>query len=156
VCELLFAALAEILPDRVPAGTKGTVCQVGFGGQDPRGGYYCFYETLAGGYGARKQTDGPDAVQKHFQNTQNAPVEETEMNYPVRIPRYALIPDSDGAGRMRGGLGLCREYLFVGHDAVFTTLADRAVFPARGLAGAGDGKCARYLLISDGKITEIP
>ncbi len=157
LCDLLFAAFAEVLPDRIPAGTKGTVCQVGFGGQKPdTGEYYCFYETIAGGYGARMKSDGPDAVQTHFQNTQNAPVEETELNYPVRIPRYTLLPDSEGPGRTRGGLGLCREYIFVGHDAVFTTLADRAKFPAKGLFGGGDGRCARYLLISDGQTIEIP
>lgn len=125
LCELLFKALLQALPDRVSAGTKGTVCQVGFGGKDPRSGdYYCFYETIAGGYGGRFGLDGPDAVQTHFQNTQNAPVEETELNYPVRIPRYSLIDDSEGSGRHRGGLGLCREYIFVDHEAVFTTLAE--------------------------------
>ena len=157
LCELLFAALSKALPDRVPAGTKGTVCQVGFGGHDPRSGeYYCFYETIAGGYGGRAQSDGPDAVQTHFQNTQNAPVEETELNYPVRIPRYSLVPNSDGPGRMRGGLGLCREYIFVDHAAVFTTLADRVKFPAPGLFGGGAGRGARYLLLSKGKTVEIP
>jgi N-methylhydantoinase B len=157
LCELLFAALSPALPERVPAGTKGTVCQVGFGGEDPRSGeYYCFYETIAGGYGGRARSDGPDAVQTHFQNTQNAPVEETELNYPVRIPRYSLIPDSDGPGRMRGGLGLCREYIFVDHEAVFTTLADRVKFPARGLFGGGSGRGARYSLISNGKAVAIP
>jgi N-methylhydantoinase B len=156
LCELLFSALAEALPDRVPAGTKGTVCQVGFGGQDPNTGqYYCFYETIAGGYGARLNSDGPDAVQTHFQNTQNAPVEETELNYPVRILRYGLVSDSEGSGRMRGGLGVCREYAFLGHDAVFTTLADRAKFPAAGLFGGNAGRCARYLLISSGTTVEI-
>ena len=47
-----------------------------------------FLETLAGGYGGRYNSDGPDAVQANIQNTQNAPVEETELNYPVRIARY--------------------------------------------------------------------
>jgi N-methylhydantoinase B len=156
LCELLFEALSQLVPDQVPAGTKGTVCQVGFGGTNPNtGDYYCFYETIAGGYGGRIGSDGPDAVQTHFQNTQNAPVEETELNYPVRIPRYGLIPDSEGPGRMRGGLGLCREYIFVGHDAVFTTLADRAKFPAHGLFGGSTGRCARYVLISNGKTVEI-
>jgi len=157
LCELLFAAFAQPLPDKVPAGTKGTVCQVGFGGRDPRSGeYYCFYETIAGGYGGRDTSDGPDAVQTHFQNTQNAPVEETEMNYPVRIAEYSLIQNSEGPGRMRGGLGLRREYVFVDHEAVFTTLADRVKFPAHGLFGGEPGQCARYSLVSRGKTIAIP
>ena len=103
VCEVLFKAFSQAMPDKVPAGTKGMICHVGFGGEDPRtGDYYTFLETLAGGYGGRIRSDGPDAVQTHIQNTQNAPVEETELNYPVRVARYSLIPDSEGAGPLPG------------------------------------------------------
>ncbi len=152
LCEILFQALSEALPDAVPAGTKGMICQVGFGGEHPRTGeYYSYYETLAGGYGGRSGSDGPDAVQTHIQNTQNAPIEETELNYPVRITRYNLIPDSEGPGQFRGGLGLCREYLFPGHEPVFTTLADRARFPPHGLFGGEEGELARYSLILNGE-----
>lgn len=157
LCEVLFKALSQAVPDRVPAGTKGMICHVGFGGEDPRtGDYYTFLETLAGGYGGRNRSDGPDAVQTHIQNTQNAPIEETELNYPVRITRYNLIPDSEGAGRFRGGLGLCREYVFPEHEPVFTTLADRAKFPPWGLFQGGEGQPARYLSISNGDPRKLP
>ncbi|MCY3775641.1 MAG: hydantoinase B/oxoprolinase family protein [Candidatus Aminicenantes bacterium] len=157
LCEVLFKALSVAVPDRVPAGTKGMICHVGFGGEDPRtGDYYTFLETLAGGYGGRYRSDGPDAVQTHIQNTQNAPIEETELNYPVRITRYNLIPDSEGAGRFRGGLGLCREYVFPEHEPVFTTLADRAKFPPWGLFQGSDGQPARYLSISAGNPRKLP
>ena len=156
LCEILFQALSEALPDAVPAGTKGMMCQVGFGGEDPRTGeYYSYYESLAGGYGGRIGSDGPDAVQTHMQNTQNAPIEETELNYPVRITRYSLIPDSEGPGRFRGGLGLCREYLFPDHKSVFTTLSDRARFAPHGLFGGEEGKLARYLRIFDGQESNL-
>ena len=156
VCEVLFKAFSEAMPDKVPAGTKGMICHVGFGGEDPRtGDYYTFLETMAGGYGGRIRSDGPDAVQTNVQNTQNAPVEETELNYPVRILRYSLIPDSEGPGRFRGGLGLCREYVFPDHEPIFTTLADRAVFPPWGLFGGEDGRPARYLSIADGEVETI-
>lgn len=156
LCDIMFRALAEPMPERVPAGTKGMICHVGFGGEDPATGeYYCFLETLAGGYGGRHDADGPDAVQTHIQNTQNAPIEETELNYPVRIHEYSLVPDSEGAGRQRGGLALCREYEFVGHEPTFTTLADRARFPAHGLHGGDDGKVASYRLLSDGETRDL-
>ena len=156
VCEVLFKALSQAMPDKVPAGTKGMICHVGFGGEDPRTGeYYTFLETMAGGYGGRIRSDGPDAVQTNVQNTQNAPVEETELNYPVRIMRYSLIPDSEGPGRFRGGLGLCREYVFPDHEPIFTTLADRAVFPPWGLFGGEDGRLARYLAIAGGEAETI-
>ena len=129
----------------------GMMCHVGFGVKDPNpGDYYCFLETLACGYGGRVNSDGPDAVDTHIQNTQNAPVEETELNYPVRVPRYSLVPDSDGPGRQRGGLGLCREYVFVDHQPVVTLLADRAKFPPLGLFGGEAGKVGRYSLITEG------
>ena len=111
LCDLLFKALAPALPDRVVAGTKGCVCNIAFGGINPATGeYFTYYETIAGGYGATLTNDGMDAVQAHFQNTENAPVEETEANYPVRILRYELIEDSEGGGRHRGGLGVRRDY----------------------------------------------
>ena len=157
VCEVLFKAFSEILPERVPAGTKGMICHVGFGGERPHTGeYYTFLETLAGGYGGRFNSDGPDAVQTHFQNTQNAPVEETEANYPVRITRLALIPDSEGPGKYRGGLGLCREYSFTDHEPVFTMLADRAKFAPEGLFGGCDGRHAHYERVRDDKRETIP
>ena len=156
LCEIIFKALSTPMPEKVPAGTKGMICQIGFGGRDPRTGeYYCFYETMAGGYGGRISSDGPDAVQTHVQNTQNAPVEETELNYPVRINRYSLIADSEGPGRFRGGLGLCREYEFVNHEPVFTILADRTRFPPWGLFQGQAGKRARYVLISNGSESEL-
>ena len=147
VNDLFFQALSVALPDVVPAGTKAMQCHAGFGGIDPRSDeYYCFLETLAGGYGGRAERDGPDAVQTHGQNTENAPVEETEANYPVRILRYELVADSEGAGRRRGGLGLRRDYLFPDAETTFTILADRDRAGPSGLFGGESGRPAEYVL----------
>ncbi len=147
VNDLFFKALAPALPKAVPAGTKAMQCHAGFGGIDPRSGaYYCFLETLAGGYGGRAERDGPDAVQSHGQNTENAPVEETEANYPVRIDRYELVPDSEGPGRRRGGLGLRRDYRFEEGSTTFTILADRDRAGPWGLFGGEPGLRASYVL----------
>lgn len=154
VNDLIFKALAPALPGEVPAGTKAMQCHAGFGGIDPKSGeYFCFLETIAGGYGARDGLDGPDAVQSHGQNTENAPVEETEFNYPVRITRYELLPDSEGAGKTRGGLGLRRDYLFPESAVTFTILADREKEGPWGLFEGYPGRKARYVLI-DG-MTEL-
>ena len=145
--DLIFEALAPALPDAICAGTKAMQCHSGFGGENPETGeYYCFLETLAGGYGARSTSDGPDAVQSHGQNTENAPVEETESNYPVRITRYELVPDSEGPGRFRGGLGLRRDYMFP-VETTFTVLADRDRAGPRGLFGGEPGSKSVYALI---------
>jgi len=149
--DVILKALAPALPERIPAGTKAMICHAGFGGIDPCGGeYYCFLETLAGGYGGRAGLDGPDAVQTHGQNTENAPIEETEVNYPVRIIRYELVEDSGGAGKYRGGLGLRRDYLFPDHAATFTVLADRDRAGPWGLFGGQPGQRAEYVLNPDG------
>lgn len=150
--DVILKALAPALPHLIPAGTKAMICHAGFGGLDPRRQeYYCFLETLAGGYGARQMSDGPDAVQTHGQNTENAPVEETEINYPVRIMRYELIPDSEGAGRQRGGLGLRRDYLFPDHEVSFTILADRERWGPDGLFDGAAGQKASYILNPEGE-----
>lgn len=149
--DVILKALAPAMPERVPAGTKAMMCQAGFGGMDPRTReLYAYYETLAGGYGGRSGLDGPDAVQTHGQNTENAPVEEIEINYPVRIVRYELVEDSEGAGQFRGGLGLRRDYQFVDHQASFTILADRDRWGPWGLFGGQSGARARYVLDPDG------
>ena len=148
--DVFFKAVSEAIPERVCAGGKAMQCHAGFGAMDPRkpaGHYYCFLETLAGGYGGRVGKDGPDAVQSYSQNTENAPVEETELNYPVRILRYQLVPDSEGPGKFRGGLGLRRDYYFPDHETSFTILADRLKFAPQGLFGGSPGKLAYYALL---------
>ena len=145
VCETAFQALAQAVPERLTAGSKGCLCSVMFGGIDPRSGdYFTFFDSLAGGYGARATRDGMDAVQPHVQNTENSPVEETESNYPVQIVRYELIPDSEGAGRFRGGLGLRRDYTFEA-GVTFSVMADRAKFPPWGLRGGLAARPAHYI-----------
>jgi len=153
--DVILKALAAAVPERVPAGTKAMMCQVGFGGTDPRTGeLYAFYEAIAGGYGGRATRDGEDAVQAHGQNTENAPIEEIELNYPVRISRYELVENSEGAGQYRGGLGLRRDYLFP-DPASFTILADRDRWGPWGLFGGQPGRKAGYILNPDGDAIEL-
>jgi N-methylhydantoinase B len=66
----------------------------------------------------------------------------------VRTLRYGLVNDSDGPGKYRGGLGVHREYTFPDHEVTFTVLADRRIFPPRGLFGGRDGRTARYTLVA--------
>jgi N-methylhydantoinase B len=154
--DVLVKAFSLALPERVAAGTKAMICHAGFGGVDPRtGGYYCYLETVSGGYGARLRSDGPDAVQAHGQNTENAPVEETETNYPVRILRYELVENSEGPGKQRGGLGVRRDYLFENHEVTFTILSDRDRWGPWGLFGGQDGRRAYYLLNPDGEARDL-
>jgi N-methylhydantoinase B len=132
------------------------MCHAGFGGVDPgTGEYWCYLETHGGGYGGRDGLDGPDVVQTHGQNTENAPVEETELNYPVRILRYELVEDSDGAGRWRGGLGVRKDYLFPDQAVTFSILSDRDRDGPWGLFGGEPGRAAEYVLDPDGEARRL-
>jgi len=153
--DVIFRALLPALPERLPAGTKAMMCHAGFGGVDPETNeYFCFLETFGGGYGGRLRSDGPDAVQAHGQNTENAPVEETELNYRVRVARLSLVENSDGAGRFRGGLGLRKDFAF-DCSTTFTVLADRTLAGPAGAFGGRPGKPAEYVLIRGGSETRL-
>ncbi|MEP6812574.1 MAG: hydantoinase B/oxoprolinase family protein [Actinomycetota bacterium] len=153
--DVFFLALLPAFPERLPAGTKAMMCQAGFGSLDVETATYtCFYDTFAGGYGGRFASDGPDAVQTHGQNTENAPVEETELNYPVRIDGLALVEDSEGPGRFRGGLGLRKDYRFDLHTT-FTILADRDRSGPWGVFGGHAGRIAEYVHIREGVETRL-
>ena len=106
----------------------------------PRDGeYYCFLETFGGGYGGRARERRAGRGADTRQNTENAPVEETELNYPVRVTRLSLVDDSEGPGRFRGGLGLRKDFLF-DRPTTFTVLADRT---QRGPGGVFGGLAGR-------------
>jgi len=153
--DVIFRALLPAFPERLPAGTKAMMCQAGFGSLDlAAGAYTCFYDTFAGGYGGRFVSDGPDAVQTHGQNTENAPVEETELNYPVRIDELSLVEDSEGPGRFRGGLGLRKDYRF-DRPTTFTILADRDRTGPWGAFDGHAGRIAEYLLLRGGTETRL-
>ena len=143
--ELVLDALADAVPERTIASGKGTICNIAYGGEDPRNdGRYVYYETVAGGYGARAEKDGMEAVQAHFQNTANSPIEELETEIPLYVRRYELIEDSGGAGRTRGGLGVRRDLEFYDHEASFSVLAERADSRPWGLFGGRPGRAAEY------------
>jgi N-methylhydantoinase B len=154
VVETAFQAFAEAIPERLAAGSKGALCNFAFGGRDARGEPFVFYEAIGGGFGARAAKDGIDGVQPFVQNTENAPVEETEAAYPVTIERYELITDSEGAGRQRGGQGLRRDYRFQVPVTV-SILSDRAKFAPWGLEGGGDARPAHYVLNPDADAREL-
>ena len=155
--ELIWLALHPALPEQVPASGKALIVNLGFGGNDPkRGEFYCYMETVAGGGGARPNKDGPIAVQTNLHNTENAPIEEVELNYPIRIARYEIIEDSGGAGRYRGGLGVRRDFEFPDADCTFTILSDGRKFAPWGLAGGQDGACASFILDPENGARDLP
>jgi N-methylhydantoinase B len=140
VTDVVFAALADAAPDRVPAGGQGTMNNVVVGAAD-----FAYYETVGGGTGARPGGDGLSGVQVGMTNTLNTPIEALEAEYPLRVERYALRTGSGGDGRYRGGDGLVRR-LRLETDATVSLLTDRRRTAPRGLAGGEDGTPGRNLI----------
>ena len=139
VVDVVLGAMAEAAPGRAVAAGQGTMNNLTLGGTDPRDGEpYAFYETQAGGFGGRAGGDGMDAVHVHMSNTRNTPVEVLETAYPFRVLRYALRPDSGGAGEFRGGLGIRRDVEVRG-EAACSLLGDRRRHRPYGIDGGEPG-----------------
>jgi len=157
IVDVLFGALSKALPDRIPAASSGTMNNLTLGGVDPAsGGRYAYYETIAGGMGARPGSDGLDAVHTHMTNTMNTPVEALERYLPLRIDRYEIVRGSGGEGRYRGGNGIRRDFRLLS-DATATIISDRRKRGPYGLSGGEEGKPGRNVLIRrDGMEEELP
>ncbi len=109
VVDAVCGALAEAIPDRIPAASHGSMNNVALGGT-AAGEAWDYYETIAGGAGASARGPGRSAIHTHMTNTLNTPVEALEMAYPLRIRRYAIRRGSGGSGHHPGGDGVVREY----------------------------------------------
>ncbi len=138
IVDLIMGALAQAIPEQIPAASHGTMNNVAMGSR--RGARaWDYYETLGGGMGAGSQGGGLSAVQTHMTNTLNTPVESLEMHYPLRIHRYQVRRGSGGAGLYSGGDGLIREFEFLA-PTVVTLLTERRVYAPWGLAGGLAGQ----------------
>lgn len=151
IVDVLMRALAQAVPDRVPAASAGTMSNLTIGGVDPRTGEaFTYYETAAGGMGARPGIDGVSGVHTHMTNSLNTPVEALEYAYPFRVRRYGYRRGSGGAGQFRGGDGLVREVELLA-PAQVTLLADRRSQGPWGLEGGQDGAPGRALAFDNGR-----
>ena len=156
VADAIFGALAPVIPERVIAATNGANTAIFFSGPNPATNRpFAYLETLAGGSGARATKDGLDAIQVHITNSSNLPVEALEMEYPLLVETYALVPDSGGAGRWRGGLGLRRDIRALGEGVIFHGHLERSRLAPWGLFGGGEGGRAR-LAVNPGSTQERP
>jgi N-methylhydantoinase B len=157
IVDALLRALAQAVPDRIPAAASGTMNNLTIGGIDPRSGEpFAYYETIAGGMGARPSKAGVSGVHTHMTNSLNTPAEALEYAYPLRVRRYSLRSGSGGSGEHRGGEGILRE-IEVLTDCDVTLLADRRTHGPWGLAGGGPGKPGKASVVRNGGgIEEMP
>ncbi len=157
IVDVLLRALAQAIPERVPAASAGTMSNLTVGGVDARTGEaFTYYETAAGGMGARPGMDGIAGVQTHMTNSLNTPVEALEYAYPFRVRRYGYREGSGGAGRFRGGDGLVREVEMLSAAEV-SLLAERRRFRPYGLTGGGEGAAgAAWVVKAGGSEERLP
>ena len=138
IVDTLFRALAQGLPDRIPAASQGTMNNLTIGGIDRSGKEFSYYETVAGGMGARPIADGMSGVHTHMTNSLNTPAEALEYSYPLRVREYRLRKGSGGAGKHSGGDGVVREIETL-VPARMSLLCDRRKRGPYGLFGGKDG-----------------
>lgn len=152
IVDTLLRALAKALPNKIPAASQGTMNNFTLGGADPRrsGAPFAYYETIAGGMGARPDRDGISGIHTHMTNSWNSPIESLEHGYPVRVLRYGFRRGSGGAGLYRGGDGLIREVELLTEMQV-GLLSDRRKRGPYGLSGGKPGKTGRNELRIAGK-----
>ena len=156
ITDVVLGALAQALPDRLPAASQGTMNNVTLGGRHPATGQpFAYYETIGGGMGARPGLDGISGVHTHMSNSRNTPIEAIEHDLPVRVRTYAIRQGSGGSGRWRGGDGIVREYEALA-DIEVTVLSDRRVGAPYGARGGAPGQPGRNILIRDGVETVLP
>ena len=156
IVDVLFKALAQALPESIPAASQGTMNNLTIGGIDPATGReFSYYETVAGGMGARPSMDGMSGVHTHMTNSLNTPAEALEYAYPLRVREYRLRKGSGGRGKYRGGDGVVREIETL-VPARMSLLADRRKLAPYGLQGGEEGKPGRAFLVRDGGSRELP
>jgi N-methylhydantoinase B len=155
--DTLLRALAKAVPSRIPAASQGTMNNFTLGGRHPGNDNapFAYYETIAGGMGARPGLDGISAIHTHMTNSWNTPIEVLEQTYPVRVRRYSIRRNSGGAGKFRGGDGVVREIELLTPTQV-GILSDRRERGPYGLNGGSEGKRGKNELIRKGKTTALP
>jgi N-methylhydantoinase B len=147
ITEAVFRALAPVVPERVMAGSHGNITNCGFSGYHPATGRrFVYIDIQGGGAGARPGKDGRDGQDSHLARFKNTPVEAVELEYPVRVERYELIPDTGGPGQHRGALALRRDIRVLVDDVSWARYGDRQRFAPFGLFGGQDGAKGQFVL----------
>jgi len=148
IVDVVFKALAQALPKVIPAASQGTMNNLTMGGIDPRTQReFSYYETVAGGMGARPEFDGMSGVHTHMTNSLNTPAEALEYAYPLRVREYRLRHESGGTGTRNGGDGIVREIETLVPTRM-SLLADRRKRAPYGLQGGNDGKTGAAFIVT--------
>ena len=154
IVDVVYHALAQALPDRIPAASQGSMNNLSFGGVDAEGQAFTYFETIAGGVGASATQRGASGLHSHMTNTMNTPTEALERSLPLRVRRYGLRRGSGGVGKHAGGEGVVRE-IEVLQAMTATLLTTRRESQPYGLDGGEPGGLGRNSLLSKGKTRRL-
>ena len=146
VFDTMLGALAQIVPDKVPAAGEGGNSVICISGLRPNRQPFIIVDMICGAWGGRPDKDGVEAVTNASQNLSNMPVEVMEAEHPVRIEDYSFVPDSCGAGQYRGGVGVRRSYRVLADEALLQMRTDRVKFQPYGLSGGAPGGQSRNFM----------
>jgi len=158
IADAIFGALAQAVPDLLPAcGSNAPDVGISFGGSDEQGKTFVYLEFLLASWGGGPDRDGMDACTGTLVNYSNAPAEMIEADQPIAVERYALVPDTGGPGRYRGGLALERHLRFKAKRGVLQIRSDRRDHPPYGLHGGRPGASSNVAVVrSDGREEAFP
>ncbi|HSR70639.1 MAG TPA: hydantoinase B/oxoprolinase family protein [Acidobacteriota bacterium] len=156
IVDVVLKALAQALPERIPAASSGTMNNLALGGIDPRNQQpFSYYETIAGGMGASPRGEGDSGVHTHMTNSLNTPVEALETAFPLRVREYRLRQGSGGRGQHLGGDGIVRSFEALSEIEV-TVLSERRRFAPYGLSGGRAGKKGMNFAVLKGRRKKLP
>jgi N-methylhydantoinase B len=156
VFDTMLGALAQIVPDKVPAAGEGGNSVICISGLRPNRKPFIIVDMICGAWGGRPDKDGVEAVTNASQNLSNMPVEVMEAEHPVRIEDYSFVPDSCGAGQYRGGVGIRRSYRILADEALLQMRTDRVRFAPYGLSGGAPGGRSRNFMEIGNERTALP
>jgi N-methylhydantoinase B len=154
IADVVLRALAEAVPNRIPAAGSGTMMNVMIGGYDEERGYWAYYETIGGGTGGRPGRDGVSGVHVNMTNTLNTPIEVAERSYPILYTAYRIREGSGGTGRYKGGDGIVRAFRVL-KPARLSVLAERFRHRPYGLWGGEPGKPAKVTIRRSSGLEEV-
>ena len=157
LCGAIFGALYQALPaERAMASCNDSTSAVSISGwHGERQATYIYPESMGGGAGAFADRDGMDAIHVHTVNSTNLPAEALELEYPLLLEEYCLVPDSGGAGRHRGGLGMARQIRIRNDNTTFSARSDAHIIAAPGVYGGRASNVTRILRNSGTEDEEI-
>jgi N-methylhydantoinase B len=147
LCGAIFGALYQALPaEKAMASCNDSTSAVSISGwHGERQATYIYPESMGGGAGAFADRDGMDAIHVHTVNSTNLPAEALELEYPLLLEEYCLVPDSGGAGRHRGGLGMARQIRIRNDNTTFSARSDAHIIAAPGVYGGRASNVTRIL-----------